>query len=310
MLNRFLIEAAASQLRNSKRKPPWEDKSNYRVSKRGYHSNCHLWHNIDEIADIRDAAWKARWKRDAPRTLIGQCGSNRCVRLTHLKPATESNISFIDFLREARKDWRYNMGSIRLLARSMQWDENEISLVLRIPRKELKEMLENGPKEDVPYGERDLGPASEQPQSDQNPVAQTQSQQSMHSRSDPGEIGGEPTQVDGAMPTLPPIPTAATRGPLGNPSNLSVRLGEGEEALELVWSPAANATAHFVYFRPDGSDEAYRLPGQIPGNYGVVSLSELTAGRLWFILIACQQSSEDEDIVWSEWSNWAMADVP
>ena len=309
MLNRCLITAAASQFQNDKAKPPWEDKSNYRESKRGYHSNCHLWHNIDEVDNVRESVWQTKRKPAAPLTLITQCGSDRCIRLTHLVPASKSDISFIDFLREERKDWRYNMGSIRLIARRMRWEDNELSLVLRIPRRELKELLENGPKEDVPYGERNPGPASGQPKSDQNAAASTQSTQSTHSEPNSAQINGEPPRSDGAMPPPPPIPMATNQSLLGNPSNLSAHPGEGEGALELVWSPAANATAHFVYFRQDGSAEAYRLPQQLPGNCGTVSLSELTGGRHWFILIACQTFSKDQDVVWSEWSNWIMADV-
>ena len=310
MLNRFLINAAASQLLNGKQKPPWEDNSNYRVSKRGYHSNCHLWHNTDELADIRDAVWKARWEKSAaPLTLISQCGSDRCVRHTHLKPVSKSNIEFIALLREERKHWRHNMGSIRLLARSMMWDENEISLVLGIPRRELKEMLENGPEEDVPYGERSPRPRSEQPRPLPDAVTPALNQQLKHQEADDLESDGEPTQSGAAMPSLPPIPTTAVRGQLGNPSNLTARPGNDKGTLEIIWSPAANATAQFVYFRPDGSADAYRLPEHIPCNCGEASLSGLAAGRYWFILIACQKFSDDDDVVWSEWSNWATADV-
>jgi hypothetical protein len=125
-----------------KDKPPWQDKANYRVSKRGYASKCHLWKDAKEVAAIRTAVWNSKRKPLRTMQLIAQCGAKDCIRLSHLTPATKGQCEMIRQLQSERRKWQSNLPEIRNLAKQMQWGVMELSLVLRIPRKELASELQ------------------------------------------------------------------------------------------------------------------------------------------------------------------------
>ena len=277
MLGRLLVEALSAQARSVRGagKPPWEDKSSYRVSKRGYHSNCHIWHDAETVTAIQEEVWNSKRKRLNVMTLITECGHERCVRLSHLTPATASQIGLIETLREDRKEWRSNMGSIRLLARQMQWDAAELSLVLRIPRQELKTMLETGPEVDTP-------------------------RKSALKQEAVGEVPAPKSPS-----AFPPLPTLPLQGPLGNPANLVAMPGDDAGTIALTWTPAANATVHRVSMQVEGGDEIRHLPTALSGSTGAVNLTGVDPGCYWLIVIAGQGSEERGVAQWSQWSNWA-----
>ena len=134
------IGSALSALFTSQKKP-FEDKKNFRVSKRGYHSKCHLWHGHDDVNRIKEMVWDEKRKPIVPLSLFNQCGNPHCIRLTHLVPTSKSDIKFIELLRENRDEWHSHLDDIKMIAKRMRWSTNELSLVLRINEKELEKEL-------------------------------------------------------------------------------------------------------------------------------------------------------------------------
>ena len=91
---------------------------------------------------------------------------------------------------------------------------------------------------------------------------------------------------------------------LGSPSGLSATGGTGSATVS--WTPAANATVHWVWsVKKDGSESGKFT--RAAGDAGMVMVPELTSGDYWFIVIAGQAS--DAGMSWSGWSNWADASV-
>ena len=105
---------------------------------------------------------------------------------------------------------------------------------------------------------------------------------------------------------MPPLAAAL---PLGNPTGLTAAPGSQSGEVALSWSPAANATVHWVYLvKLDGTDGRYwhALAGDADG----VTITGLDAGEIyWFLVIAGQEQSAGTT-QWSEWSNWGQATLP
>ena len=107
------------------------------------------------------------------------------------------------------------------------------------------------------------------------------------------------------LPPPPPLPLSVILGPLGNPGELVARPGAEEGTIALTWSPAANASAHLVYFAYGASEDVHELPQSLPGDCGAIDVTGVPSGFCRFVVIARQENAEGEAVEWSEWSNWA-----
>ncbi len=123
-------------------------------------------------------------------------------------------------------------------------------------------------------------------------------------------IPGEPfsqhrtaAQVSIETPPPPQLPQAV----LGNPTNLAASVGRLSGAVDLSWTPAANANIHLVYLiKADGTDGRYW--SGTPEANGSAVIESLDVGvRYMFIVIAGQALQTPGTYRWSEWSNWARA---
>ena len=101
---------------------------------------------------------------------------------------------------------------------------------------------------------------------------------------------------------MPPLAAAL---PLGNPTGLTATPTSQSGEVALDWSPADNATVHWVYLvKPDGTDGRY-WPHALAGDADGVTITGLDAGEIyWFLVIAGQEQSDGTPL-WSQWSNWA-----
>ena len=101
------------------------------------------------------------------------------------------------------------------------------------------------------------------------------------------------------------MPGPAATAPLGTPSGLTATTGSQSGEVALRWSPADNATVHWVYLvKPDGTDGRY-WPHALAGDADGVTITGLDAGEIyWFLVIAGQEQSDGTPL-WSQWSNWA-----
>ena len=101
------------------------------------------------------------------------------------------------------------------------------------------------------------------------------------------------------------MPGPAATAPLGTPSGLTATTGSQSGEVALRWSPADNATVHWVYLvKPDGTDGRY-WPHAQAGNTARLTVTGLDAGEIyWFLVIAGQEQSDGTPL-WSQWSNWA-----
>lgn len=88
----------------------------------------------------------------------------------------------------------------------------------------------------------------------------------------------------------------------GDPSNLTAT-ASGVGQVTLTWTPAPNATTHWIWsVRSNGSDGKWTDGGADGGEV----LTGLVAGAdYWFIVIATRGAGPDT--TWSGWSNWASA---
>lgn len=117
----------------NREKRPWEDRKNYRIASRGYEgSKCHLWHEENEVAAVRQAVWQDKRQRLGKRTLLARCGHECCVQFTHLVAATDQQCRRLASIN--RSNWRRKVDDIRQLVKELQLTETEIAAMLKIPR--------------------------------------------------------------------------------------------------------------------------------------------------------------------------------
>ena len=98
---------------------------------------------------------------------------------------------------------------------------------------------------------------------------------------------------------------AAQQSVLGNPTNLQASpAGDGQ--VNVTWQPAQNAEVHYVWsVRPDGSGGKWNPAGATDGS---ITVAGLAGGQLyWFIALA--GGNVDGVWQWSQYSNWASAEV-
>ena len=102
---------------------------------------------------------------------------------------------------------------------------------------------------------------------------------------------------------MPPLAAAL---PLGNPTGLTATPTSQSGEVALSWSPAANATVHWVYLvKLNGTDGRYwhALAGDADG----VTITGLDAGEIYWFLVIAGQEQTDGTTLWSQWSNWGQA---
>ena len=100
----------------------------------------------------------------------------------------------------------------------------------------------------------------------------------------------------------PPAPTP-TPPPLGNPTELTAKSGPDIGQVSLNWTPAANATVHWVWsVRGDNTGGRWTL-----GDTDSAVIDGLEAAQnYWFRVIAGREMA-GETTQWSRWSHWTTA---
>ena len=102
-------------------------------------------------------------------------------------------------------------------------------------------------------------------------------------------------------------PRSPTSAPLGNPTGLTAEPGSGSGEVVLRWTPATNATMHWVYLeKVDGTDGRY-WPDPLDGDAATVTITGLDAGETYRFLVIAGRENDQGQVVWSEWSNWSQA---
>ena len=97
--------------------------------------------------------------------------------------------------------------------------------------------------------------------------------------------------------------------PLGNPTGLTASPGAQSGEVVLRWTPAANATVHWVYLmKEDGTDARY-WPQAQAGDAATLTVTGLDVGATYWFLVIAGQEQADGTPLWSGWSNWAEAAV-
>ena len=105
---------------------------------------------------------------------------------------------------------------------------------------------------------------------------------------------------------MPPLAAAL---PLGNPTGLTAAPGSQSGEVALSWSPADNATVHWVYLvKPDGTDGRYWHA--LAGDAATLTVTGLDAGETYLFLVIAGQEQADGTTRWSQWSNWGQATLP
>ena len=93
---------------------------------------------------------------------------------------------------------------------------------------------------------------------------------------------------------------------LGNPMGLSATGGTGSATVS--WTPAANATVHWVWsVKRDGSEVGKYT--RAAGDAGMVMVTDLTSGDYLFTVLAGQASDDGMSTAWSSWTAWAGASI-
>ena len=102
------------------------------------------------------------------------------------------------------------------------------------------------------------------------------------------------------------MPPLAVVLPLGNPTGLTATPTSQSGEVALSWSPAANATVHWVYLvKPDGTDGRYWHA--LAGDAATLTVTGLDAGETYLFLVIAGQEQADGITLWSQWSNWGQA---
>ncbi len=112
------------------------------------------------------------------------------------------------------------------------------------------------------------------------------------------------TLAQGQPPTITPYPVPTpTPPPLGNPTGLTAKPGPDIGQVSLNWTPAANATVHWVWsVRGDNTGGKWTL-----GDTDSAVIAGLEAAQnYWFRVIAGQKMA-GETTQWSKWSHWTTA---
>ena len=112
------------------------------------------------------------------------------------------------------------------------------------------------------------------------------------------------TLAQGQTPpiTPPPVPTP-TPVMLGNPTNLTAKPGPSAGRVSLRWTPAANATVHWVWSAKWDNTGGKWTRGEEDSVF-VTGLE--TDQDYWFRVIAGREIP-GQPAQWSRWSNWAKA---
>ena len=101
---------------------------------------------------------------------------------------------------------------------------------------------------------------------------------------------------------------AQTLGPLGDPTNLTAAPGSYAGEVSLRWTPAANATAHWVYYRdtalPSSLWTGVKVGG---GNANAAEIVGLEIGPTYRFVVRAGQRQSDGTTTWSVWSTPADA---
>ncbi len=114
--------------------------------------------------------------------------------------------------------------------------------------------------------------------------------------------GAAPAQ-DPPPLTPPPVPTP-TPIVLGNPTNLTARPGPNAGRVSLRWTPAANATVHWVWSAKWDNTGGKWTRGESDNRAVITGLEP--GQDYWFRVIAGREIS-GQPAQWSYWSNWAKA---
>ena len=119
--------------------------------------------------------------------------------------------------------------------------------------------------------------------------------------------GGPSRSIDAQSPIdkapVPPSPEEV----LGDPTDLVASPAAQAGAVDLQWTPGANADFHLVYiFKSRAPRGAYWNGTANPD--GSALIEDLDGGdAYWFIVIAGQAVDSNESYRYSEWSNWSRA---
>ena len=102
--------------------------------------------------------------------------------------------------------------------------------------------------------------------------------------------------------TPPPAPTP-TPVPLGNPTNLTAKTGPNAGQVSLYWTPADNATVHWVWsVKLDNTGGKWTH-----GETDSAVIDGLEAGEEYWFRVIAGREADGETARWSRWSNWARA---
>ena len=101
----------------------------------------------------------------------------------------------------------------------------------------------------------------------------------------------------------PSAAEAQAPGPLGNPANLTATPGGYAGEVSLRWTPAANATVHWVYYldttAPNSLWTAVKVGG---GNVSAAEIPGLMIGTTYRFVVRASQQQPNGSTTWSEWS--------
>ena len=115
---------------------------------------------------------------------------------------------------------------------------------------------------------------------------------------------GEPTARFGAAAVKIIVSGEATSsGPLGNPTNLTAAPGDQSGEVDLRWTPAANATAHWVYLARVGGGDSRYWENAFAGDANTATITGLEPGKTYRFWVQAGQERSDGTTQGSEWSN-------
>ena len=115
---------------------------------------------------------------------------------------------------------------------------------------------------------------------------------------------GQPTARFGAAAVKIVVSgDASPSGTLDNPTGLTATPGSHAGEVVLRWTPAANATVHWIYLaRADGADSRY-WDTALAGDANTATITDLQAGETYRFWVQAGQAQADGTTQRSEWSN-------